>query len=158
MPVPLLARKPRVRPCLLISRGIRQRRDTSFLLERLHGHIRMSAFAPSLPSAGAVTEVCSGSDSSGLSLLTGTAGIGALLPMTVGVTVGSDLAATSRAGIARSCPHSGHCLAPAHPFQRGRCLRLAQQVALHYRSGARKRHSLGQALAGLIAPWHSASD
>jgi len=34
----------------------------------------MSAFAPSLPSAGAVTEVCSGSDSSGLSLLTGTAG------------------------------------------------------------------------------------
>jgi hypothetical protein len=53
-------------------------------------------------------------------------------------------------------PYAGRCLAPARTFQRGSCLRLARQIALHYRSGARKRDSLGQALAGLIAPWHSA--
>ena len=43
----------------------------------------------------------------------------------------------------RRCPESGHCLALAHTFQRGSGFRLARQLALHYRSVARKRHSLG---------------
>ena len=54
-------------------------------------------------------------------------------------------------------PHSGHCLAPAHTAQRG-------EAVLDWHGGS---HSLqerseeeafcwGQALAGLIAPWHSA--
>jgi len=37
---------------------------------------------------------------------TGMAGVGALQPMAAGFAAGSDLAGTSRAGIARSCPIS----------------------------------------------------
>ena len=43
-------------------------------------------------------------DSSGLILLTGTAGIGALQPIAARVALGSDPAGWSRAAIARSCP------------------------------------------------------
>jgi len=51
---------------------------------------------------------------------------------------------------------SDRCLALAHTFQRGGRIRLARQAPTDYRRGARKRHSLGQKLAVLIARRHSA--
>ena len=53
-------------------------------------------------------------------------------------------------------PHSGHCVAPAHAAHEGKLPQIGTADRIPLQQQSEEEAFVGQALARLIARWHSA--